>query len=128
MNMLVKLRDKKYMSLEQVEARKKYMSLEKNRNAVQTCRVGFRKAKAQMEQNLARNVKSNRKGFCRYIGHRRQAKESVSPLTNENGELATSDMKKAEMSILSQSSLAARLVLSLRSPNLTSLNLQEGTK
>ena len=37
-------------------------------------------AKVQMELNLARDVKDNKKGFYRYIGRRRQAKESVPPL------------------------------------------------
>ena len=40
------------------------------------CRDRIRKAKAQMELNLARDVKDNKKGFYRYIGRRRQAKES----------------------------------------------------
>jgi len=30
-----------------------------------------------MELNLAREVKDNKKGFYRYLGRRRQAKESV---------------------------------------------------
>ena len=40
------------------------------------CRDRIRKAKAQMEMNLVRDVKDNKKGFYRYIGRRRQAKES----------------------------------------------------
>ena len=43
----------------------------------------IRKAKAQKKMNLARDVKNNKKGFYRYIGRRRQAKESVLPLINE---------------------------------------------
>jgi len=42
-------------------------------------------------------VKNNKKGFYRYISRRRQAKKSVSPLINKNGELASSDMEKAEV-------------------------------
>ena len=38
------------------------------------CRDRIRKAKAQMEVNLARDVKNNKKGFYRYIGRRRQAR------------------------------------------------------
>ena len=41
------------------------------------CRNRIRKAKAQMELDLARDVKDNKKGFYRLIGRRRQAKESV---------------------------------------------------
>ena len=49
--------------------------------------------KVQMELNLARDVKDNKKGFYRYIGRRRQAKESVHPLVKGNEELASSDRK-----------------------------------
>ena len=61
------------------------------------CRDRIRKAKVQMELNLVRDVKDNKKGFYRYIGRRRQAKESVSPLMIGNGELASSDIEKAEV-------------------------------
>lgn len=43
-----------------------------------------------------RDVK-NKKGFCRYIDQKRQARESIPPLINEEGELATADMEKAEV-------------------------------
>lgn len=67
------------------------------RGVVQICRDRIRKAKVQMELNLARDVKSNKKGFYRYIDRRRQAQESVFPLINEMRELASSDMEKAEV-------------------------------
>ena len=57
------------------------------------CRDRIRKAKAQMELNLVRDMKDNNKGFYRYIGRRRQVKESVPPLVKGNGELASSDRK-----------------------------------
>ena len=60
------------------------------------CRDGCRNAKAQKELNLARNVKSNKKGFFSYFRQKGQA-ESVPPLINEKGELASSDMEKAEV-------------------------------
>ena len=50
-----------------------------------------RKANTQMELNLARDVKNNPKGF--YINRMRQTKESVPPLINEDGDLASSDRK-----------------------------------
>ena len=50
-----------------------------------------------MELNLARDVKDNKKQFYRYIGRKRQAKESVPPLMKGKGELASSDMEKAEV-------------------------------
>ena len=52
---------------------------EEYRAVVHVCRDRIRKASAQVELNLARDVKDNKKGFYRYIGRRRQAKESVSP-------------------------------------------------
>jgi len=57
---------------------------------------GIRKAMAQMEVNLARDIK-NKNGFYRYIGQKRQAKESIPSLVNEKGELATTAMEKAEV-------------------------------
>ena len=50
-----------------------------------------------MELNLVRDVKNNKKGFYRYIGRRRQAKESVPHLIKGSGELASSDTEKAEV-------------------------------
>ena len=41
------------------------------------------KAKAQMELNLARDVKNNKKGLCTYMGQKIQAKESIPSLINE---------------------------------------------
>ena len=52
---------------------------------VHVCRHAIREIKAQMELKLARDVKNNTKGFYRYMGRRRQAKESVPPLINEDG-------------------------------------------
>ena len=59
--------------------------------------MGIRKAKAQMELKLAREIKNNKKGFCKYIDQKRQPKESVCPLVNGKGETATTDMEKAEI-------------------------------
>ena len=50
-----------------------------------------------MELNLARDVKNNKKGFYWYIGRKRQAKESVPPVMKGNGELASSDIEKAQV-------------------------------
>jgi len=36
------------------------------------CKAGIRKAKVQMELNLARDVKNNRKGLYRYICQERE--------------------------------------------------------
>jgi len=50
-----------------------------------------------MKLNLARYMKNNKKGFFRYICQKGQTKESVSPLINEKGEQASTDMEKAEV-------------------------------
>ena len=73
------------------------MSWEEYRAVVHVCRDRIRKAKAQMELNLVREVKNNKQSFYRYIGRRRQAKESVSTLMKGNGELASSDIEEAEV-------------------------------
>ena len=69
---------------------------EEYRAVVCVCRDRIRKAKVQTELNLARDVKDNKKGFYRYLG-RRQAKESSPPLIKGNGELASSNIGKAEV-------------------------------
>ena len=56
----------------------------------------IRKVKAQMELNLARDVKNN-KGVYRYFGQKRKIKENVPCLVNKTGELVTTDMEKAEV-------------------------------
>ena len=47
---------------------------EEYRDAVRTCRRRIRKAKAQIELNLARDVKNNKKTYYRYIGRRDRPK------------------------------------------------------
>ena len=70
---------------------------ERYRDAVQICRGWIRKAEAQTELNMVRVVKNNKRGFYRYTGQNRQAKESVPPFINKKGELASSDMQKTEV-------------------------------
>ena len=77
--------------------KKGFVAWEEYRAVVRVCRDRIRKAKAQMELNLVRDMKDNKKGFYRYIGRRRWAKESVPPLMKGNGELASSDIEKAEV-------------------------------
>mgnify|MGYP001851525230 CR=1 FL=1 len=93
---------------------------EEYRAVVHVCRDRIRKAKAQMELNLARDVKDNKKGFYRYIGRRRQAKESVPPLMKGSRKLASSDIEKAEVlsECLPQSSWVVRLPVSARTTSL----------
>lgn len=51
----------------------------------------------QEEQNLARDLKNNKKGFFRDTHQKRQAKENVPTLIHEERKLATADMEKAEV-------------------------------
>ncbi|KAK4830121.1 hypothetical protein QYF61_008548 [Mycteria americana] len=41
-------------------------------SAIQVCRDGIRKAKAQLELNLARNVKNDKMGFYKYVAQKRK--------------------------------------------------------
>jgi len=61
------------------------------------CRDGVRKAKVWMELNLARDAKSNKKGFSRYVSQKRKVKESVTPMMSKTGKLITTDEEKAEI-------------------------------
>ena len=88
---------------------------EEYRAVVHVCRDRIKKAKVQIELNLARDVKDN-KGFYRYRGRRRQAKESVPPLMKGSRKLASSDIEKAEVlsECLPQSSWVVRFPVSAR--------------
>ncbi|KAK4824676.1 hypothetical protein QYF61_017256 [Mycteria americana] len=44
-------------------------------------------------------VTNNKKGFYRYISQKRKVKESIPPLMNKNGDLASTDKGKAESSL-----------------------------
>ncbi|KAK4808500.1 hypothetical protein QYF61_005817 [Mycteria americana] len=67
------------------------------RDAARLCRDGVRKAKVQLELNLARDAKNNKKGFYRYINQKRKVKESVPPLMNKNDEIVSTNEEKAEV-------------------------------
>ncbi|CAM4715659.1 unnamed protein product, partial [Lepidochelys kempii] len=57
----------------------------------------IRKAKSHLELQLARDVKSNKKGFFRYVSNKKKVKESVGPLLNEGSNLVTEDVEKANV-------------------------------
>jgi len=62
---------------------------------VQSCKDEVRKAKDNLELNLGRNVKGNKKGFYKYMNSKGKTRENVSGLLNRAGELVTNDMEKA---------------------------------
>ncbi|CAM4557941.1 unnamed protein product [Lepidochelys kempii] len=74
-----------------------HMTREEYKNIARACRNEIRRAKSHLELQLARDVKSNKKGFFRYVGNKKKAKESVSPLLNEGGNLVTEDVEKANV-------------------------------
>jgi len=43
------------------------------------CRDEVRRAKAQLELNLASDAKNNKKGFYRYVNQKSQVKQSIPP-------------------------------------------------
>jgi len=52
---------------------------EEYRDTVQLCRDGVRKARADLEINLVRNVKDNKKGFYKYIKSKREMRGKYGP-------------------------------------------------
>jgi len=52
---------------------------EEYRDAARLCRDGDRKAKAQLELNLARDAKNNKKIFYRSVRQKRKVKASLTP-------------------------------------------------
>ncbi|CAM5148805.1 unnamed protein product [Eretmochelys imbricata] len=83
------------------EAYKKWkigqMTRDEYKNIARACRSEIRKAKSLLELQLATDVKSNKKGFFRYISNKKEVKESVRPLLNEGGNLVTEDVEKANV-------------------------------
>ncbi|CAM5173164.1 unnamed protein product [Eretmochelys imbricata] len=73
------------------------MTREEYKNIARTCRNDIRRAKSHLELQLARDVKSNKKGFFRYVSNKKKAKESVGPLVNEGGNRVTEDVEKADV-------------------------------
>ena len=61
------------------------------------CTDGIRRAKAENELRLARDTKSNKKAFFRYVSSKRQTKDIVAQLCNGDGKMITEDKEKAEV-------------------------------
>ncbi|KFV39560.1 hypothetical protein N328_00917, partial [Gavia stellata] len=73
------------------------VSWEEYRDTAQLGRDGFRKAKVQLELNLARDTKNNKQAFYRYVSQKRKVKESVPAPMNATGKLVTMDKEKAKV-------------------------------
>ena len=70
------------------------MTREEYKNIARVCRNEIRKAKAQLELQLVRDVKGN-KGLYKYISSKRRIRKSVGPLLNGGGNLVTENAEKA---------------------------------
>ncbi|KAK4826152.1 hypothetical protein QYF61_005725 [Mycteria americana] len=64
---------------------------------VRLCREKIRRAKAQLELNLATAIKNNKKCFYKYISNKRRAKANLHPLLDVGGNIVTKDEDKAEV-------------------------------
>lgn len=64
---------------------------------MQACRNAVRNAKAQLELELAREMKGSRKGFCKDTGSKRKVKKSMHTLVSGEGDLVKSDREKADV-------------------------------
>ncbi|KFQ78147.1 hypothetical protein N335_09061, partial [Phaethon lepturus] len=93
-DLLGKLKGKKEMHRQWKQGQ---VSWDEYRDAAWFCRDGVRRAKAQLELNLARDAKNKKKGFYRYVRQKRKVKESVLPLKSKTGKLVTTDEEKAEV-------------------------------
>ncbi|KAK4810588.1 hypothetical protein QYF61_007325 [Mycteria americana] len=62
------------------------------------CREKIRRAKAELELNLATAVKDNKKHFFKYISSKRRTKENLQPLVDRGGSIiVTKDEEKSEV-------------------------------
>jgi len=75
-DLLIKLKGKRELHRQWKQGQ---VSWEEYRDAARLCRDEVRRPKAQLELNLARATKNNKKGFYRYFSKKRKVKESVPP-------------------------------------------------
>ena len=78
-DLLVKLESKKKMHKQWKQGQ---VLWEKYKEAVRPRRDRVKKAKAQLERNLARGAKKNKRSFYGYFNQKRKVQEGV-PLTSE---------------------------------------------
>ncbi|KAM6036240.1 uncharacterized protein LJ206_001286 [Theristicus caerulescens] len=73
------------------------LSVENYKGIARVCKDAVRKAKAQLELELARDVKNHKKRFFRYVNCKQKQKENIGPLLNSRGESVTNNAEKAEV-------------------------------
>ena len=69
------------------------MSSDEYQAIVRAYRNKVRKAKGQVELNLPREVKDNKKLFRKCIGDNRKTEENMGPLLNGAGDLVTQNYR-----------------------------------
>ena len=79
-DLLVNLKGKREMHRQWKQGQ---VSWEKYGDPAQLSRDDVRKAKAQLELNLARDTKNNKKHVYRYVSQKRKVKESITLLMNK---------------------------------------------
>ncbi|GAB0186782.1 hypothetical protein GRJ2_001143500 [Grus japonensis] len=72
-------------------------SQEDYKDVVRLCREKIRRAKVQLELNLATVIKDNKKCFYKYITNKRRTKENIHPLLDARGNTVVKDKEKAEV-------------------------------
>ncbi|KAK4822026.1 hypothetical protein QYF61_006939 [Mycteria americana] len=72
-------------------------SQEDYKGVARLCREKIRRAKTELELNLAAAVKDNKKYFFKYISSKRRAKENLQPLVDGGGNTVIKDEEKAEV-------------------------------
>ncbi|KFO79036.1 hypothetical protein N303_02326, partial [Cuculus canorus] len=93
-DLLVKLKKKKELHRHCKQGQRTW---DVYRDVAWLCRDEVGKAKEQLELNLAREVKTNRKGFYRYINKKRKIKKNRLPLMTGNGDHVSTNEEKAEV-------------------------------
>ncbi|PKU36300.1 rna-directed dna polymerase from mobile element jockey-like [Limosa lapponica baueri] len=69
---------------------------EEYRDLMKLYREKIRKAKAQLELNLANDIRDNKKSCYKYLTNKKRARGSLHPLLDAGGNIATKDEEKAE--------------------------------
>ncbi|KAK4819995.1 hypothetical protein QYF61_017374 [Mycteria americana] len=67
------------------------------KGVVRLCKEKIRRAKAQLEFNMATAIKDNKKCFYKYISNKKRAKEILHPLLDARGNIVAKDEEKAEV-------------------------------
>ena len=87
------------------------VSHEDYKDVVKLCRESIRRAKAQLELNLATAVMDNKKYFYKFVNSKRRIRENLPPLLDAEGNMVTKDEEKAEVLNVYFASLAVELAV-----------------